>query len=48
MAKTLDQIVQDTLGAQTLTICKLQAEIELLMSKVAELEAAAKKQATDG
>lgn len=48
MAKTLDQIVQETFGAQTMMICKLQAEIELLMSKVSELEAAAKKQATDG
>lgn len=44
MARTVDQIVQEALGAQSLTICRLQAELELLMAKVAELEAAAQKQ----
>jgi hypothetical protein len=38
MARTLDEIVQDTLGAQTMTILRLQAEVESLRAKVAALE----------
>lgn len=42
-AKTLDQIVQDTLGAQTLAICRLQAENESLHARIKELEAEQQK-----
>jgi BMFP domain-containing protein YqiC len=45
MAKTLDQFVQDTFGAQALTICRLQAELEVTLARIAELEAAQAKQA---
>ncbi len=37
MAKTLDQLVQEALGAQTLTILRLQAENELLGERLAQL-----------
>jgi len=44
-AKTLEHLVQDTLGAQTLTILRLQAENEALHERIKELEAAPKADA---
>ena len=38
--KTLDNFVQDALGAQALMICNLQAQLEMAAAKVAELTAA--------
>lgn len=38
-AKTLEQTVQDLLGAQALTICRLQSELETVMVKLAEVQA---------
>lgn len=43
MAKTFEQLVQDTLGAQTMTICKLQSEIDSLHARIKELEAEQEK-----
>lgn len=40
-AKTLEQRVQETIGAQALTIMQVQAENELLHERIKELEAAA-------
>lgn len=36
MAKSLEQLVQDTLGAQALTILRLQAENESLHERLKE------------
>jgi len=47
MAKTIEQLVQDTIGAQALTILRLQSENESLHERVKELEAAAAKPATE-
>jgi hypothetical protein len=33
MAKTLDELVQDTFGAQALTICRLQAELSAVVDQ---------------
>ena len=46
MAKTLEQHVQDTIGAQVMTILQLQAENELLNEKIKEMEAKKAEEAT--
>ena len=38
MPRTLDDLVQETLGAQTLTILRLQADNEVMKAKIAALE----------
>jgi uncharacterized small protein (DUF1192 family) len=40
MIKTLEERVQTLIGAQTLRICQLEAEVELLHAKLKELDAA--------
>lgn len=37
-ARTLEQLVQDTLGAQALTILRLTADNEALHARIKELE----------
>jgi hypothetical protein len=39
MARTIDLIIRDSLGNQSVEIIKLQAEIEALVDRVKELEA---------
>ena len=38
MPRTLDDLVQETLGVQTLTILRLQADNEAMKAKIAALE----------
>lgn len=38
-ARDINQVVQDTLGAQTLAICRLQAELEAAQQQIADLTA---------
>lgn len=40
MARTLESLVQDTLGAQALTILRLTAENDALHERIKELETA--------
>jgi hypothetical protein len=40
MAKSIEQLVQETLGAQALTILRLTSENESLHDRIKELEAA--------
>lgn len=47
MAKTLDELVQDTFGAQALTICRLQAELSAVFEQRDKL-AAQLKEMRDG
>jgi BMFP domain-containing protein YqiC len=46
MPKTLDQIVQDALGSQAMTILRLSADLEAATARIAELEA--KQKDTNG
>lgn len=41
MAKTMDQIVMEQLGGLTLTVARLQAELEAAREEIAQLKAAA-------
>jgi cell division protein FtsB len=39
MARTLDQLVQDALGAQMLQLLRVQAELEAAQDRITALEA---------
>lgn len=43
MAKTLDQLVQECIGAQVLQILRMQADAEQAQERIAALEAEAAK-----
>jgi chaperonin cofactor prefoldin len=47
MPRTLDELVQDTFGAQALTICRLQAELSSVVDQRDKL-AAQLKEMRDG
>jgi uncharacterized coiled-coil protein SlyX len=48
MAKSLDELVRDTIGAQVLQILQFQAQIEAMTEELAALKAAAVKDMPEG